>query len=479
MLDILIAILAVLFVFGVAINIHEFGHFIVGKMLGMRIEAYSFFGIGKMIWKFRRGNTDYGIAMFPIGAYVKFYGDEATSTLEGGSSPKTKEELETWIKERNIGEGEKIEGVPDSELFELRPRWQKFLVMLGGPLMNIILALAIPFTVAMIYGVASNPAPIVGYISSGGAADKAGLKVGDRIVAFEGIENPSMDRIQDDALLIPEKEVPIVVERDGQRLNLTITPTKVTDKGQSAGFLDFTPDAGTEPVVVGNIDSNLPAAQSGLQRGDWITSVNGKVIRNSQEMKNLVMEAKDQPITLSVTRNNQRQEIKTNAVQVGNDWRIGITFDTSAITTREKVGVVGAFSDAVAQNVRVLRLTARALGQVKFFGEVGKGERSVRDTVSGPIGIVQTIVQMVFIGGFSGLLFLLGLISLNLGVMNLLPIPMLDGGQIVLLGIEKVMSWFGKTLSIALRDRINMTGFAILMLLMVFTTFNDIAKFFR
>src|SRR5436190_1565259 len=99
--DIVIAILGVLFVFGIAINIHEFGHFIVGKMLGMRIDAYSFFGIGKMIWKFRRGNTDYGIAMFPIGAYVKFYGDEATSTLEGGSSTS--------------------EDVPKEEMFEFRP----------------------------------------------------------------------------------------------------------------------------------------------------------------------------------------------------------------------------------------------------------------------------------------------------------------------------------------------------------------------
>lgn len=451
--DILIAILAVLFVFGIAINIHEFGHFIVGKMLGMRIDAYSFFGIGKMIWKFRRGNTDYGIAMFPIGAYVKFYGDEGTSALEGGSSTDT--------------------NVPKEEMFEFRPRWQKFLVMLGGPLMNIILALAIPFTIALIYGVVSNPAPIVGYITSGGAAEKAGLKVGDRVVNFEGIENPSWERIKDEALLIPEKEVPIMVERDGQRVTLNITPTKVTEKGQSGGFLDFAPDAGTEPVVVGNVDPTMPAAESGLQRGDWITSVNGKVIRNSQEMKNLVMESKDQPITLSVTRNNERKEISTHAVQKGNEWLIGIVFDTSAITTREPVGIVGAFNDAVAQNVRILRLTAKALGQV------GTGERSARDSVSGPIGIVQTIAQMATTVGFSGLLFLLGLISLNLGIMNLLPIPMLDGGQIVLLGVEKVLSWFNIPLSMGLKEKINMTGFAILMLLMVFTTFNDISRFFR
>lgn len=453
MTDILIAILAVLFVFGIAINIHEFGHFIVGKILGMRIDAYSFFGIGKMIWKFRRGHTDYGIAMFPIGAYVKFYGDEGTSSLEGGSSTDT--------------------NVPKEEMFEFRPRWQKFLVMLGGPFMNIILALAIPFTVAWMYGVPSNLAPIVGYVKPAGAAEKAGLKVGDRIVNFEGSENPTWERIQDDALLIPEKEVPVIVERDGQRIPLKITPTKVTEKGQSAGMLDMTPDTGSEPVVVGSLESGMPAAESGLQRGDWITSVNGKVIRNSQEMKSIVGESKDQPIILSVTRNNEKKEITTRAVQKGEDWRIGIAFDTSAITTREHVGIVGSFNEAVAQNVRIIRLTFKALGQV------GTGERSARDSVQGPIGIVQTIAQMATTVGFSGLLFLLGLISLNLGVMNLLPIPMLDGGQIVLLGVEKVLSWFNIPLSMGLKEKINLTGFAILMLLMVFTTFNDISRFFK
>lgn len=451
--DILIAILGVLFVFGIAINIHEFGHFIVGKILGMRIDAYSFFGIGKMIWKFRRGNTDYGIAMFPIGAYVKFYGDEGTSSLEGGSSTDT--------------------NVPKEEMFEFRPRWQKFLVMLGGPFMNIVLALAIPFTIAWMYGVPANLAPIVGYVKPAGAAEKSGLKPGDRIVNFDGAENPTWEQIQDDALLIPEKEVPIIVERDGQRVNLKITPTKVTEKGQSAGMLDFAPDAGSEPVVVGNIESGMPAAESGLQRGDWITSVNGKVIRNSQEMKTIVSEAKDQPITLSVTRNGEKKEITTRAVQTADSWRIGIAFDTSAITTREPVGIGGAFSEAVAQNMRIIRLTFKALGQV------GTGERSARDSVQGPIGIVQTISTMATTVGFSGLLFLLGLISLNLGVMNLLPIPMLDGGQIVLLGIEKVLSWFKINLTMGMKEKINMTGFAILMLLMVFTTFNDISRFFR
>ena len=448
--DILIAILAIIFVLGVAINIHELGHFFVAKFFGMRVEAYSFFGLGPRIWGFRAGNTDYRISAIPLGAYVKLYGDEATGPLEGGES--------------------KGDPVPEAELYELRPRWQKFLVMLGGPFMNIVLALAIPFTMALIYGVPANPSPIVGFVKTGGAADTAGIKAGDRIVNFDGVENPSWDRIQDDALLVPEKEVPITVERQGQRTALKITATKVTENGQSGGFLDMAADAGTEPVVVGSIDATMPAAESGLQKGDWITSVNDKAIRNSQEMKIMVGESKDQPIKLLVNRNGQRSELTTHAVQKDGEWRIGIAFDPTLMSTREPVGVVGAAKEAVNQNLRILRLTGKALGQV------GTGERSARDTVSGPIGIGQIIVTTVFASGFIGLLSVLMAISLSLGVMNLLPIPMLDGGQIMVLGIEKVLSWFGRTLSMVAKERIQLTGLAIVLLLMVTVIFFDVSR---
>ncbi len=448
--DILVAVLAVLFVLGVAINIHEFGHFIVAKLLGMRVEAYSFFGLGPRVFGVKFGHTDYRISAIPLGAYVKLYGDEGAGPLEAKDSTS--------------------EPVPESELYELRPRWQKFLVMVGGPFMNIVLALAIPFTMALVYGVPANPSPIVGFVKAGGAADKAGLKPGDRIVKFDGIDNPSWDRIQDDALLIPDKEVPIEVERAGQRTSLRITPAKVTENGQSGGFLEMSADAGTEPVVVGTIDPTMPAAESGLQPGDWVTSVNDKAIRNSQEMKTLVGEAKDQPINLVINRNGERKEIATRAVQKDGEWRIGIGFDATLLANRESVGIVGAASYAVDQNLRILRLTGKALGQV------GTGERSARDTVSGPIGIGQVIITTVFASGFLGLLSVLMYISLSLGVMNLLPIPMLDGGQIMVLGIEKVMSWFGKTLSMAARERIQLSGLAIVLLLMVTVIFFDVSR---
>jgi regulator of sigma E protease len=449
-MSILIAILAILFVLGVAINIHELGHFFIAKLFGMRVEAYSFFGLGPRLFGVKIGNTDYRVSAIPLGAYVKLYGDEATGPLEGGES--------------------KGEAVPESELYELRPRWQKFFVMLGGPFMNIVLALAIPFALALIYGIPSNPAPIVGYVEPGGAADKAGIEAGDRIVYFNGVENPSWQRIQDDALLLPEKPVTITVERNSDQMGLTISPTKVTEHGQSAGFLDMAADSGTEPVIVGSIDPDLPAAASGVKPGDWITSVNDKAIRNVQEMKNIVRESKDAPIKLAINRNGARMEITTTAGQKDGEWRIGVGFDPNLFDKREPASVAGAIGWAVDQNLRILRLTGTALGQV------GSGERSARDTVSGPVGIVQIIVQTALASGILGLLSVLMAISLSLGVMNLLPIPMLDGGQIMVLGVEKVMSWFGRTLSMVAKERIQLTGLAIVLLLVITVTFFDVSR---
>lgn len=452
--DILLVILAVVFVLGIAINIHEFGHFIVAKLLGMRVEAYSFFGLGPRIWGFKVGHTDYRISAIPLGAYVKLYGDEATAPLEGGES-----------------DGEKV---PDSELYELRPRWQKFLVMVGGPFMNIVLALAIPFVGALAYGVPSMPAPVVGIVKQGGAAERAGIKAGDRIVVFDGVENPTLDRIRKDAAIAPEKEIPMLVERDGQRLPLTIKPSKIQINGNGIGELDFDADMGAEPVIVNDFLENYPAAASGLQKGDWITAVNGKQVRNRMEVSNIIAQSKDQPITLTINRNGERKEITTSTKQnEKGESLIGIRWGNQIETAREPATIAGAASYAVNANLDILRLTGRV------FGQLFSGQRSVKDAgLAGPVGIVQIISQVWESGGFAGLFSILAVISLNLGIFNLLPIPLLDGGQIMVLGIEKVMSWFKRELSMAVKEKIQLAGLAIILLLMVFTLFLDISRFF-
>lgn len=448
--DILLVILAVVFVLGIAINIHEFGHFIVAKLLGMRVDAYSFFGLGPRIWGFKVGHTDYRISAIPLGAYVKLYGDEATGPLEG------KDDQE--------------DAVPESELYELRPRWQKFLVMIGGPFMNIMLALAIPFAGALALGLPSMPAPIVGFVKSAGAAEKAGVQIGDRIVQFDGVENPTYQRLEHDAMISPDREIPMVVERGEQRLNLNIKPTRVEKDGNVIGSLDFQPDGEAEPIIVGAVSPDMPAAQV-LQSGDRVLAFNDQSVRNIVHMKGLISETKGAPFKLTIDRNGERKVVDTNAVQSGGEYRIGIAFDTAKIDTREPASISQAASYAVNSNLEIIRLTG------KVFGQLFAGERSVKDAgVAGPIGIVQIISKVVHEAGFVGLISILGLISLNLGVFNLLPIPMLDGGQITVLAIEGLLALFGLKLSMAIKEKIQLAGLAIILVLMVTVIFFDVSR---
>lgn len=453
--DILIVILAVIFVLGIAINIHEFGHFAVAKLLGMRVDAYSFFGLGPRIWGFKYGNTDYRISAIPLGAYVKLYGDEANSGLEAAD--------------------DQSETVPESELYELRPRWQKFLVMIGGPFMNIMLALAIPFFGAWFMGLPSMPAPIVGTVKTAGAAEQAGVKVGDRVVQFDGVENPTWERVRNDSLIAPEREIPMVVERGGQKLPLTIKPARIEKDGNAIGALEFEPDMGVEPIVVNTVQADKPAGQAGLQVGDKVLSFNNQPIRNSAELLKLIPENKDAPFKLTVERGGERKEISFQAKQDDDGvFRIGAVFvaDEKSLP-REPVSIGRAASFAVNSNLEIIRLTG------KVFGQLFAGQRSVKDAgLAGPIGIVQIISKVVHDQGFIGLVSILALISLNLGVFNLLPIPMLDGGQIAVLAIEGFLGLFGLTLSMNVKEKIQLVGLAVILLLMVTTIFFDISRLF-
>jgi regulator of sigma E protease len=452
MTDILLVILAVIFVLGIAINIHEFGHFAVAKLLGMRVDAYSFFGLGPRIWGFKYGHTDYRISAIPLGAYVKLYGDEATGPLEG--------------------KDDQGEVVPESELYELRPRWQKFLVMIGGPFMNIMLALAIPFFGALMYGLPSMPAPIVEFVKASGAAEQAGIKTGDRIVGFDGMENPTWERIEHDAMIAPEREVPLTVERGGERLNLTVKPSK-TMRGENAiGELDLLPATDAEPVIVGAIEPNMPAAQV-LQPKDRVIAFNDQSVRNTTTLREMIGQTKGTPFNLTIERNGERKVVDINAVEKDGAFRIGVGFARDEIKTREPANIAQAAGFAVHSNLEIIRLTG------KVFGQLFSGQRTVKEAgVAGPIGIVQIIAQVVREQGFPGLVSILALISLNLGVFNLLPIPMLDGGQIALLGIEGFLALFGLTLSMGIKEKIQLVGLAVILLLMVTTIFFDISRLF-
>ena len=173
----LLGILSFIFILGAAVVLHEFGHFIVAKLFKIRVETFSV-GFGPRLYGRKYGQTDYRVSAIPLGGYVKLGGDDSNAPLEGVSAPD----------------------IPEHERFNLRPRWQRILVALAGPVMNVLTALAIPITAALIYGVPATPAPIVDAMSRGGAAEIAGLQIGDRIVSFNGNENPKWDTIRGDCL---------------------------------------------------------------------------------------------------------------------------------------------------------------------------------------------------------------------------------------------------------------------------------------
>jgi regulator of sigma E protease len=444
----LIGALAFIFILGAAVVLHEFGHFIVAKLLKIRVETFSV-GFGPRLFGRRWGHTDYRVSAIPLGGYVKLGGDESNAPIEGAGATD----------------------IPPEEMFNLRPRWQRILVGVAGPVMNILTALAIPFAAGLLFGVPVKPAPIVSYVSQGGAAEAAGLKLGDRIVSFNGTNNPDWETINGDALLSPGQTIPLVVERNGSRIALSIKPTPFTENGETAGSLDFFPDNGGYPVVIREVTKDSPASEAGLQPGDRIVSINGDPVKSAEQVAYYVHEHRSQAITLAIERGGRRQSFTaTPRVLSNGQERLGITQSDDFPLQRASLIASGGY--AVGSNMEILRLTAKALGQVIV------GKRSVRNTFSGPIGIYEAASKSVEIGGWSGGFRILAFLSLNLGIFNLLPIPVLDGGMIFLLLLEGMLALIGMTLSATVRERIQQVGFVVVILLMAFVITNDIIKKF-
>ena len=443
----LIVPLAFIFILGSAVVLHEFGHFIVAKLFRIRVETFSV-GFGPRIFGKKWGHTDYRLSAIPLGGYVKLGGDESNAPLEGTSATD----------------------IPREEMFNLRPRWQRILVALAGPVMNILTALAIPFAGAFMYGVPATPDPVAYYVKPGGAADLAGMKAGDRIVSFNEREHPSWDRIYAEGLLSPNRKLPLVVERNGAQVPLTIVPTARTEDGDTAGFLDFLPDYGGLPVVVNSVNVGSPAEEVGFKAGDRLLKIGEENVKSSGQVTDYILNRPGQKIPITFDRDGQTMTIVTNERRLeGSRLGLGVgdkvPFHSATVTTAAKF--------AYDSNIQILSLTASALGQVFT------GERSVSTTLSGPIGIYQAAQKSVERLGWDGVFGMLGFLSLNLGIFNLLPIPVLDGGAIFLLLIEGLLATVGLSISTAVRDRIQQVGFVMVLLLMVFVISNDVLKLFR
>jgi regulator of sigma E protease len=469
LVDLLRWVVPFVLVLGALIVIHEFGHFIVAKLFGIRVDVFSV-GFGKRLFGIKKGDTDYRLSLIPLGGYVKMAGenlDEATT------------------------------GAPYE--FQSKPKWQRLCVAFAGPVMNILTALAIPAILAMIhYEVADyrNQPAVVNAVGVDSAAETAGIRRGDLIASIDGVSNPTWDEVYDRILINPGHDIPVTIKRGQETLNLNmpvatreIEREKIGDF-QSAGFEPFLgPDT---KLVIRGVSPGMPGEQAGMKVNDQIIAVNGRPVEagadpsatpatsdsstgplyGTSDVIRLIRKSKDQPLTLTVKRGDEI--VPLTATPKLDDGKVVIGFtpqlrDADVKVTR--LSPIAALKYSYNTNMRVLELTRTALAQVFT------GKRSARDTVSGPVGIAQIVGQAAERSA-TEVFELMGLLSLNLGIFNLLPIPVLDGGLIFMLLLEGLLGLFGLPLSLRIKERMMQVGFVMLMLLMGFVIFNDISKKF-
>jgi regulator of sigma E protease len=422
------------------IIIHEFGHFIVAKLVGIPVETFSV-GFGPRLFGFRKGETDYRISAIPLGGYVKFRG-ENMEMIQG-----------------------KSEGSVDE--FLAQPKWKRLVVAAAGPLFNIATAILIP-TVAILIGfqqsVYSSQHVVIGEVKPGSTSEQAGLLKGDRIVAYNDIKNPTWQEFLDDVSVRPNEDIALTVERGGQRLNLTIrTRAEMFDKEQ-VGVVDLEPSL--DYIGVSQVNSGSPAERAGLQPGDKITAVDGQAITGWSQFKRVVQEGRE--LRLTVERNGQPLTITATPEKQDDTYLLGFMRNNTVFVKTNSITEALAYGWSF--NRHILRLTG------VFLKQLFSGQRSVRTAVQGPIGIAKTTSDTYNAAGWGGTIKLMGLLSLNLGIMNLLPIPVLDGGVILLIIIEALLGLVGLSLTMNMRERFQQVGFIALMLLMGFVILNDAVR---
>jgi regulator of sigma E protease len=447
---ILINILAFAAVLGPMVVIHEFGHFIVAKLFGIRVEVFSV-GFGKRLWGFRRGDTDYRLSLFPLGGYVKMSGENIDDQATGAPYE-----------------------------FRSKPKWQRFCVAVAGPAMNILAAFAIPAVHSMIHhevlAYQTKP-PIVNAVESNSSAHAAGILPGDRILMVENRPTPTWRDVEEQIIINPEQGIPVTIERNGETKTFMMNVAVRTVDSEKLGDAGLEPNLGPDTrLTVREVAPGSPAEAAGLKTGDQIVAINGNRIVQGlvgqQEVIRTIQNSKGQPVTLTVVRNGETVDIVASAREDGGTYKIGFgpaLIGVERLVTRLSLGQAVAYS--YDTNMRIIRLTGKAIGQLF------EGKRRVGDTVSGPVGIFRFTGQAAQ-QGFGTILDWMAMISLSLGVFNLFPIPMLDGGLILTLCIEAVLGWFGLPLRVAVEERIRHVGLVLLMLLLVFVTFNDISKYF-
>jgi regulator of sigma E protease len=445
---------SMLVVLGIMVLVHEFGHFAVAKLCGVRVEVFSV-GFGKRLFGFRHGDTDYRLSLLPLGGYVRMAGESGPQT----GSPE-------------FGAGAEPTGDPGE--FCAHPRWQRILIGLAGPVANFLLALLLMTGFYMMHNEVeafrAQPANI-DFVSDHTAAATAGLKTGDLITRFDNVTNPTWEQVSVRAALNVGQTIPVDVRRDGQTVSTQLMiPTPRGSDDFDFDTVGFVPRMQDDPVKVRQIEAGMPAAKAGLKPGDQILSVNGLTLHSVDAMLAFLQQDNGRPIQLTALRDGQTFQVELQPVMADEPnghrlYRIGFAPNLPPFKIQQ-LPLPEALHQSVRFNLRYSGLILEVLQRMVT-------RRFAVQDLSGPIGIARQTGLAVEEPGWQPIIGLMSIISLNLGIFNLLPIPILDGGVIVLLLIEGVMR---RDLNQEFKERIYQAAFVVLLIFAAFVMFNDISK---
>ena len=426
-------LLAFLFVLGVLVFVHELGHFLVARRHGVRCLTFSL-GFGPKLLQTKRGDTVYCISAIPLGGYVKMAGESPDDQREG----------------------------KDDE-FLSKTKWQRFQILIAGPTMNIILAVVI--TTVVLYQGAQVPVfedrpPVVGSVAEAAPAAAAGIRPGDRILSVAGRAVDTWKELVNAVVPYADREIDVVLRRDSGVRTVQVTPVART--AYDLGDLGVGPDVSPQVIAVSSTTSSA-AQEAGMLVGDVIEAVEGREV-TIESLIETINASPDRPLTLRIRRDGARQDIVVTPQLVGDVGLIGVGLSPFELRIVEP-GPFEAFTMSLEQNYEGSGLIFQTI-----WGLLTR-DTAVTQLV-GPVGIAQLSGDAAQVGWIT-LLGLMSMISLNLGILNLLPIPILDGGHIFILAMEGISR---RNFSVRLKERMLLAGFVVLMTLMVTVIYNDLTR---
>ncbi|HZT74419.1 MAG TPA: RIP metalloprotease RseP [Terriglobales bacterium] len=437
-MNVLSDIIAVTIVLGVIIFLHELGHFLAAKFFRVRVETFSL-GFGTRLFGFRAGETDYRVSALPLGGYVKMAGEMPGELAE-----------QAVVRPGDLAS---------------KPRWQRLVIILAGPAMNIVLAIALLVAVYMVQfprdSVLDQPA-VVASVEPGTTAAQAGLQPFDRIIAVDGVQDPTWEQVEMRAAVSEDHPLPLTIERGGRIVHATVVPTSAQ---QAAFGIGVIPEM---PVVFIAVTPGSPAQRAGLEPGDRAIGIDGKRLGNPRELTDALQKAAGRPVTLTLLRHGRIVEKQVSAQKQkqpdGSErWMIGVELQTVRF-------VHLPFGQALRQSLADNRRYSTLI--IDLVGRLVTHQASLK-TLQGPVSIADMAGQLARQSSLVPLVGFTSMISLNLGILNLLPIPILDGGTILLLLVESLLR---HDVSLRVKERIYQAGFAFLVLLMTFVIYNDIVR---